>query len=161
MRTIKILSLLLFVGLAFTACKSDDDGGDNPSNAEGSLTAKVNGASFESDPSLTQVQLLNNGTVLAITGPKAQETIQFNVNAYSGVGTYDVSPTTIASYGIVRDPNDPVGSAETYVAVTDGELNISQDSGTNIQGTFSFVGVNPMDPSDTVNITDGAFNIDY
>jgi len=161
MKTLKNAILLFMIGLAVVSCKKDDDGGDNPSNGEGSLTAKVDGATFESDPSLTQVQLLNNGNVLAITGPKAQETIQFNVNAYAGVGTYDVSPTTIASYGIVTDPSDPVGSAIAYVAISDGELNISEDTGSNIKGTFSFVGINATDPSDTKTITEGAFNIDY
>ena len=161
MKTLKILSLFLLASMVLVSCKKDDDGGDDPQAASGTLMASVDGTSFESDASLTQVQVLNNGSVLAITGPKAQETIQFNVNAYSGVGTYDVSPTTIASYGIVTDPSDPVGSVITYVAVTDGELRISEDTGSNIQGTFSFVGVNPLDTSDTVTVRNGSFNIDY
>ncbi|MDT0556126.1 DUF6252 family protein [Patiriisocius hiemis] len=161
MKTIKKLTFLFFISLAIIACKSDDDGGDNPSNGEGSLTATVDGNSFESDPSLTQIQILNNGNVVAITGPKAQETIQFNINGYSGVGTYNMSPSNVASYGIVTDPNDPQGSAVAYVSISDGELNISEDTGSNMKGTFSFVGTNAEDPSDTVTVTNGAFNIDY
>ena len=154
---------LVCLAMVFASCSSDDDndGGGGGGTADGTLTAKVDGADFVSDSSLTQIQKLNGGDVIAITGPKAQETIQFNVNAYSGAGTYNVSFTTIASYGIVTDPSDPVGSAITYVAISDGQLVITEDTGSNMKGTFSFVGVNAVDPTDTVNVTNGSFDINY
>lgn len=157
------LSLVCFA-MVFVSCSSDDDnnddGGGGGGASSGSLTASVDGASFESDTALTQIQVLNGGSVVAITGPKAQETIQFNLSAYTGVGIYNISPATIASYGIVRDPSDPVGSVETFVAISTGELNITEDTGSNMKGTFSFVGTNPLNQS-TVNVTNGAFNISY
>ena len=166
MKTLKNTFRILFLTLAivFTSCSSDDDNaaaGGGGGTSSGNLTATVDGASFESDPTLTQIQVLSSGSVVAITGPKAQETIQFNVNAYSGVGTYSVSPATIASYGIVTDPNDPVGSVITYIAITNGELNVTEDTGSNMKGTFSFVGTNPLDPTDSVTVTNGTFDISY
>ncbi|MBV1922547.1 MAG: hypothetical protein KUG68_00810 [Flavobacteriaceae bacterium] len=167
MKTLRKTIYLSIVCLAmvFASCSSDDDNNDDDGGgggaSAGTLTASVDGAAFESDPAFTQIQVLNGGTVVAITGPKAQETIQFNVNAYTGVGAYSVSPSTIASYGIVTDPSDPIGSVITYVAITTGELNVTEDTGSNMKGTFSFVGVNPLDPSDSVNVTNGAFNISY
>jgi len=170
MKTLKktIYLVLMCVAVSFTACNKDDDSSndDDDNNGGGGsgsglLTAMVDGANFESDSEFTQIQVLNGGSVMAITGPKAQETIQFNVNSYSGAGTYTVSPTTIASYAIVTDPNDPVGSVLTYIAISNGELIITEDTGSNMKGTFSFVGVNPLDQSDSVNVTNGSFDISY
>ncbi len=168
MKTLRKTIYLSFVCLAmvFASCSSDDDNNDgdggnggNGGNgtSTGTLTATVDGASFTSDPAFTQIQILNG--VLAITGPKAQETIQFNVTSFDGTGTYAVSPTTVASYGITNDPNDPINSTVVYIAISDGQLEITEDTGSNMKGTFSFVGVNVEDPSDTVNVTNGAFDI--
>lgn len=170
MKTLRKTIYLSFVCLAmvFASCSSDDDNNDdnggnggNGGNgtSTGTLTATVDGASYSSDPAFTQIQIING--VLAITGPKAQETIQFNVTSFDGTGTYAVSPTTVASYGITTDPNDPINSTTTYVGISTGELVITEDTGSNMKGTFSFVGVNPLNPGDTVNVTNGAFDISY
>lgn len=168
MKTLKQISILFFMALAFTACSSDDDnnteaggGGAGGGSGSGNLTAVVDGQAFESESDLTQIQLLNGGSVLAITGPKAQETIQLNINAYNGVGTYRLMAPNVGSYGIVLDPNDPINSATTYIAIDNGELVVTEDTGSNMKGTFFFTGINPLDPSDSKVIENGSFNISY
>ena len=84
---------MLVVALSFTACKSDDDGGTSAS-ANGELTAKVDGQSYESMREATTAEESNAGGVstIAITGGSADsENIQFIIIGFDGEGTYQLN----------------------------------------------------------------------
>ena len=170
MKTIKktMYLVMLFAAVLVTSCNKDDDnnnddggGGGGGGNSQGTLTATVDGDSYTSQTDLTQIQILGDGSVLAITGPRPQETIQFNINGYNGVATYNLSASNIGTYAITLDPNDPANSTKTYIAIDNGKLIVTEDTGSNMKGTFFFTGTNPLDPSDTKVINNGEFNISY
>lgn len=169
MKTIKktMYVIMLFAAVFVSSCNSDDDnnnddgGGGGGGNSQGTLTATVGGESYTSQTDLTQVQFLSDGTVMAIAGPRAQETIQFNINGYDGARTYNLSASNIGTYAKTLDPNDPVNTTTTYISISNGELVVIEDTGSNIRGTFFFTGTNILNPSETKVVQNGEFNISY
>lgn len=157
---------MLVVALSFTACKSDDDGGTSAS-ANGELTAKVDGQSYESMREATTAEESNAGGVstIAITGGSADsENIQFIIIGFDGEGTYQLNNINLGTYTYLADPGDYM-SAVLFSTVTDGssngEINISSYTpGENVQGTFNFTGYNNQDISDTRVVSEGSFNVD-
>lgn len=169
MRTLKILSLILFVGLAFTACKSDDDGGDGGSADVGTMTATVAGNSFSGNIVAIANQISAGGnTSVTLQGSDDQgRAIIIIINAFDGTGTYEISvDNTIAitaSY-TEADVSNPVNSQSWQAPYAgggvSGEVNVSEVTDTTIKGTFNFTGKNASDDS-TKNITNGQFNLAF
>ncbi|RDK89234.1 DUF6252 family protein [Marinirhabdus gelatinilytica] len=167
MKTLKKLTFLLFVSLAVMACnKSDDDGGDDPQGGVGSFTAQVDGSSFTGITGTVVAQLSNNGTALAVSGgTNDSENLQIILTAFDGVGTYQLGLTNIGSYAFLPDPSNPDPSTVvTYTTVngtsSNGEINISSFDGDTVAGTFSFTAFNPQNTSESVEVTNGEFNIE-
>jgi hypothetical protein len=168
MKTLKILSLFLFASLVLTSCKKDDDGGDDPQVAAGTMTAKVDGANFESLEGTVVAQESNSGgvRVMAISaGTVDSENIQMIIQNFDGVGTYELNLANIGTYSYLPDPNNPDPSTVVvYMAVngttSGGEVNISSYTADRVKGTFSFTGYNIQDTSDTVSVTNGSFDME-
>jgi hypothetical protein len=168
MKTLKILSLFLFASLLLASCKKDDDGGDDPQAAAGTMTAKINGANFQSLEGTAMAQESNSGgvRVLAVSaGTVNSENLQVIITNFDGEGTYNINFTNIGTYSYLPDPSNP--DPNTVVIFTSvngtssvGEINISSYSETNVQGTLSFTGYNMNDPADTVSITEGSFDLE-
>jgi hypothetical protein len=171
MKTIKntLYLAVICLTLVFTGCSSNDDdggaadGGTAAGGGAGNLTATVAGQSYDSDSDFTNIQIItqNGITVLAIMGARSAETIQFNIVGYSDAGTYDLGLVNIGTYAKTLDINDPVNSTVTYISNMGGELVITEDTGSNMKGTFFFTATNIMDPSDSKTIESGTFNIPY
>ncbi len=166
MKIFKQVLLALFVSLAVTACKKDDEGGDDPQGGEGTLTAKIDGQSFSADIAV-QAQISDAGQtdVLAISGGTSQsENLQMIIQGFDGVGTYDLNFTNIGTYSYLPDPNNPdPNTVKIYISIngtqSTGEVNVSSFDGDNIKGTFSFTGYDVNNQSDSVTVTDGQFNL--
>ncbi|MEZ4858552.1 MAG: hypothetical protein R2781_07050 [Flavobacteriaceae bacterium] len=167
MKTLKILSFFLFASLVLTSCKKDDDGGGDPQAASGTMTAKVNGANFESLEGTVAAQESNSNGVRAIgisAGTVNSENLQMIIQNFDGVGTYELNIFNIGTYSYLPDPNNPDPSTVVvYMAVngttSGGEVNISSYSSDRVKGTFSFTGYNIEDNTDTVQVTNGSFDI--
>ena len=167
MRTLKQFMLLMVTVtvVAFTGCKSDDDGGESGGAANGTIEAKIDGASFTS-LNLTSIATLANGNLIIQGNDADGKSIVMTIFSYAGEGTYEFTGAdplilNIAAY-VEADINNPMNS-QTWSAPFDttmaGSVSISSETGDNIQGTFEFTGQNPNDNSQKV-ISEGSFNLD-
>lgn len=171
MKTLKILSLILFVSVSVMSCKKDDDGGDSADNnaASGTITAKVDGANFTSNTSFTVATRITAGgqTTLTLQGSNnGGKGIVMIINGFEGAGSYDIgggSNVFVTGSYVEANASNPSAS-QTWMAPFDqtvaGEINISEVNDTKVLGTFNFTGKNSNNNS-TKNITDGNFNINF
>ena len=167
MKNFKNVLILLMIGLTMIACKKDDEGGDDPMGGTGSFTAKVDGANYTGlDGTVAaQIQQAGPNDLLAISGGSANaENIQFIIQNFSGEGTYQLDFISIGTYTILPDTGNP-SSVLIYTTSAPGgeaagEANISSFDGDTVKGTFSFTGYKSDDQSQTVSVTEGAFNIE-
>ncbi|MBR9914670.1 MAG: hypothetical protein GYB32_07565 [Algicola sp.] len=156
--------------MSITSCSSDDDGG-GPGNApSGVLVAKVDGASYQSMEISSSATIANNGNNLIIIATNSDgKAFSFTIWGYEGVGTYtiggDINIANVASYTETDvDLNNPQNSTtEIWQAPFDdtvaGELNVSEETETNLKGTFSFTCKNVNGDQSIKNITDGSFDL--
>lgn len=164
-----ILVLLAVMAVSFTSCKKDDDGGGGGDAASGTVSAKVAGSSYNSDPALTSANLINAGgtsSIMITANTMNGRNITLTINSgYDGVGTYNIGGGANvfgnASYTEV-DVANPM-DAQTWVAPYDesvaGEIKVSEVSATNIKGTFNFKGKNAN--GTFKEITEGSFNVNF
>lgn len=164
-----ILVLLAVLAVSFTSCKKDDDGGDDPQGGTGTFSAKVDGSNFSGMQGTVMAQLTNNGNgqVLAVTGGTMEsENLQMIIQNFDGEGTYNLNFLNIGTYSYLPDPSNPdPNTIVLYTTVGDGlsdngTISISSFDGNTVKGTFSFTGYNIDDESDTVDVTEGQFNVE-
>jgi hypothetical protein len=168
MKTLKFFSLLIFVSLSVLSCKKDDEGGDEGTAGAGMMTAKVNGADFQSLEGTATAQESNSGGVRVIAvsaGTIDSENLQIIIQNFDGIGTYDLSLINIGTYSYLPDPTNPdPNTVVVYTTVngtsSNGEINITSYSESNVKGTFSFTGYNVDDNTDTVSVTNGSFDLE-
>lgn len=148
-------NVLLFVCLlAFVSC-SDATDEDLGISGEGTFTAKVDGVVFTSLKATVGASVTNQ--VVAVQGSKSNgEYIRFNILNYAGIGTYTtgdaVSNTNSIQYGTVT----PISTWISTFNLGTGTIEITEDTSTNISGTFSFTGV--QDGFANKIVTEGTFN---
>lgn len=167
MRNIKNFMLLLMTIslVTLSGCSSDyNDGGG--SAAQGTITAKIDGASFTSIDIASMASLVAASNTLSLQGNDANgNSIIMFINGYNDTGTYNFDgnsiPLNIAIY-LEIDINNPT-NVETwtapYQAALNGSVTITQESDDNIQVMFEFTGQNANDMS-TKAITNGSFSLD-
>jgi hypothetical protein len=164
-----ILVLMAVLAVSLTSCKKDDDGGDDPQGGTGTFSAKVDGNGFTGMQGTVVAQLTNSGStqVLAVSGGTAQsENLQMIIQNFDGEGTYDLNFMNLGTYSYLPDPGNP--DPNTVVIYTtlgtgqgnNGTLSVSSFDGNTIKGTFKFTGFNLDNSSDTVDVTEGQFNIE-
>jgi len=171
MKTIKhsIYTGLIALSLVFAGCSSDDDGGDGGNAAPGTMSAKVNGANFNSGAQFTSANQVNAGgsTTLTILGSDMSgKAINLIINGFDGTGTYEIGSgvggiAITASYietNIQNPANSQTWQAPYEGSGVAGEINFSE-AGDTVVGTFSFTAKNSNDNS-TKEITQGAFNVE-
>ena len=168
MKTLKILSLFLLASMVLVSCKKDDDGGDEPQAAAGTMTAKVDGANFQSLEGTAMAQETNNSgvRVLAVSaGTVDSENLQVIIQNFEGEATYDINFLNVGTYSYLPDPSNPDPSTVVIYSSVNGtnsagEISISSYSESNVKGTLSFTGYNLNDASDTVSVTEGSFDLE-
>ena len=163
-------AMFMFLFIGTTSCSDDDDGGLGGIAASGTVTAKVDGANFQSNEMLSTANKVTQGPadVMTLQGTdNSGKGFQFTINGYDGEGTYTFGGASlgfIVGNWIEANASDPLNS-QTWTATYDnddvrGEINISSDSGDNITGTFEFTCKNPNDGS-VKTVTEGSFDLDY
>ncbi|RSK39078.1 DUF6252 family protein [Mangrovimonas spongiae] len=170
MRILKNVMLLLTVVtfVTFTACSSDDDGGDPGSvgAASGTISAKIDGSNFTSLEMTSFANKASGGgqTTLVLQGNTQDQAINMTINGYEGEGTYELSDSNvfiIASYiepDISNPANTQTWSAPYQDSGVAGEIKISEETDSKVKGTFSFTAKNSNDGSTKV-ISEGSFNL--
>ncbi|WP_369997710.1 DUF6252 family protein [Winogradskyella sp.] len=172
MRTLKNFMLLIMTVslVTLTSCKSDDDGGGGGNAPSGTLTAKVDGANFQSLDISSSATVANNGQNLIIIASSTDaNAFAITIVGYSGPGTYPLGGGAnifnVASYTETDvDLSNPQNSTTEiwqapYNDTQVGEINISEETDTKVIGTFNFTGKNVNGDQSEKTITDGSFNL--
>ena len=147
--------LLLFVCTTILLSCSTNDVVDELLGGEGSLTAKVSGSNFESLKST--VSAIDTNGILAIQGSNATgEYIRINLMNYKGVGTYKTGDAISNVNSIAYGTLTPLASWMSTFDIGNGTIEITEDTDSNIKGTFSFLGYNGK--TDSKEVTEGKFN---
>jgi len=170
MKTFKktILVLLAVVAVSITSCSKSDDGGEDPQGGTGTFSAKVDGATFTPIQETIVAQMSGSGaaqTLAVSAGTMNSENLQMIIVGYDGVGTYDLNMTNIGTYSYLPNPSNPDPSTVVIYSTingqtSNGQLKVSSVDGNVVKGTFSFTGYNMSNPSESVSVTDGQFNIE-
>lgn len=175
MRKLKqtVLVLTTISLIIFSSCSKSDDGGDGGNAASGILTAKVDGASYQSMKISSSATIANVGAVknlVIIASNSDGNAFAMTVFGYTGAGTYEftganLSVTNSASYTEtdVNLSNPQASTTEIWQAPYDatlaGSISISEETDTKVIGTFSFKCKNVLGSNSIKNITEGEFNL--
>ena len=169
-----MLLMMTFSLITLTSCSSDDDGGAPGGAPAGVLVAKVDGVTFQSleiSSSATVVNAGPAGTNLIVIATNSDgNAFAFTIIGYTGEGTYELGGDVLilhtASYTETDvDLNNPLNSTtEIWQAPYDdtmvGEINISQETDTNVVGTFQFTAKNVNGDQSVKTITEGSFDLE-
>lgn len=168
MRKLKLIMLFVMAGslLTITSCSSDDGGGNDGVAGSGTITAKIEGVAFTSLEITSFAQLTSGGgqTTLVIQGNTTSQGINIIVNGYDGVGTYKFTDSNVFVSATYIEPNisnpteSKIWSAPFQDSGNVGEIKISEETDTDIKGTFNFTAKNSKDDT-TKSITEGSFNL--
>jgi hypothetical protein len=156
MKNLKISLIAIFACLFVTSCSSSDDLGLGGSGGK-SLSVKIDGSSFNASE-LTTSAIVTNG-ILTIQGGKTNgETLRVTIMNYTGAGTYKTGDNISNVNSMNYITLSPVATWSSAFDIGSGTLVVSSDSGSKVEGTFNFVGVNG---SSSKNFTEGKFSIEY
>lgn len=169
----KILLILSVVSLVtLTSCSKDDNGGDGGNAASGTLTAKVDGISYQSMEISSSATLATAGSVknlVIIASNSDGNAFAITIFGYTGEGTYEITGANVggvtASYTEtdVNLSNPTASTTEVWQAPYDnssvGSISISEESDTNVKGSFSFKCKNVNGDSSIKNVLEGSFNL--
>ena len=175
MKTFKKLMVLTMAlsFVLFTSCSKSDDEGGNGTASSGTLTAKVNGTAYQSMEISSSATVASAGpgeNLIIIASNSDGNAFAITIFGYTGEGTYDITGANIgvtnaASYSEtnVNLSNPQASTTEIWQAPYDatkvGALTVSEETGSNIKGTFNFNCKNVLGDNSIKNITDGAFNL--
>ncbi|MCE7054164.1 DUF6252 family protein [Algoriphagus sp. AGSA1] len=152
--------------LAGSSCSNDDE--RDPGNADsGTIKAKVDGATFTSNPQFSAANRISVGSTTTVTlqgNDSSGKGIVIVLNGVTGPGIYQIGGganiSISASYIEVNTSNPQ--ATQTWQAPFDssvaGEVTIDEFTETKITGSFEFTCKNSGNNS-TKQITEGAFNL--
>ena len=160
--TVLVLSLFL------ASCSSDSEGDSTNTAGEGTMTAKVEGATLTTNSLATQATLTGGGgfQMLNISGTDlGGDGYTITISGYTGTGTYQASGEneSIAACSYIDfDMNNPQNTNNVWTApyddaATNGSVVITEQTATKVKGTFSFKGMN--NAGTFKNITNGSFDV--
>ncbi|WP_111709868.1 DUF6252 family protein [Lutibacter citreus] len=175
MKTFKkfmVLTMTLSLVLFSSCSKSDDEGGSG-SAASGTLTAKVDGKSYKSMKISSSATVANAGpgdNLIIIASNSDGNAFAITIFGYTGTGTYDITGanigvTNVASYSETNvNLSNPTASTTEiwqapYEATKIGSFSVSEETDSNIKGTFNFKCKNVLGDNSIKNITEGSFNL--
>lgn len=166
-----MLFLMTFSLVTITSCSSDDDGGSGGNAPSGTLVAKVDGVNYQSMQISSSATVANNGQSLILIATNSDgNAFSINILGYDGIGTYnfDGAVTTgvnVASYSETNvNLSNPQNSTTElwqapYENLSVGSISISEESETNIKGTFEFTCKNLNGDQSVKTISEGSFDL--
>ncbi len=174
MRNLKQIMLFVMVGslLTFNSCSSSDDGGDGGNAPGGTLVAKVNGTTYQSLEISSQATVANNGNNLIIIATNSDgNAFMMSVFGYEGAGkTYEFDGSSLGVFNTASYSETEVNLSNPAASTTEiwqapfadavaGSVSISEETDTNIKGTFSFECKNVNGDGSVKTISEGSFNL--
>ncbi|TVZ56028.1 hypothetical protein OD91_1307 [Lutibacter sp. Hel_I_33_5] len=159
MKSLKKLTLLLFVTCLISSCSKNDDDSNSNNSGDDFFTAKVDGTSWEAftgPPDTVAWNEAHAGLVVLQGSNSNGHAITMNIMNYNGVGTYNFASAGFAQFVIAPTQSNSGIWISNAGSGTSGSVEITAVNGDVIEGTVSFVGVNPQDKSRKA-ITEGKF----
>ncbi len=163
----KLLTIAFFVVFSFSSCGNDDDDATG-SVGEGTMTAKIDGASFSNSNSAGQATIasLPTGDNLIIQGSNSDgKSIQLIVGNYTGTGTYEINSSGLnvntgiyTETDIANPTNTQIWQAPYPSSSSIGTIKITEETAAAVKGEFSFKAENARDTT-VKDITEGLFNL--
>lgn len=158
MKIFKFAFFSLMLATSLLSCKKDSN--NNSATGNGTMTAKVDGASFTAGLAVTATITATTPKVCAFAGTGSDGQININLGNYTGPGTYSIgssSPTNAAIYTLTASP---FTAYSANMVLGSGTVTITSDTGGYLEGTFSFSASNNSGGTMvTKNVTDGSFRI--
>ncbi len=160
MKTIKSVSVFLFVSaLMLTSCSSDDSsGGGTPAGLH--LKAKIDGQNYSNSEHFDPMAIINSGILMIQSSDNSGNSIQIQVTNYNGEGTYNSGSNNLLNgYINYMKAGATIGQYTTYTSVRGtGQVIITKVTDTEITGTFTATAKENVDGSTaSVVITEGSF----
>lgn len=169
---LKLSIVLVTVGLIGFSC---DTVSSNISASSGTVKAKVDGSNWEGTGGTGVKQTINTGsgsvTTVTVVASKILDTSSgenetMEVTIYSEVGADNISET---SYDVAEDEipgaqfsfTTYVDGVRTSYFATSGTVTVKSVSDDNVKGEFEGTVVNVEDESDTKEVKNGAFNVNF
>lgn len=157
MKKTRTTLLALFVAVSLFSCSK---GGDDAITGGGSMTAKVDGSSYNAT---LAVQATLSGTsprVLSVAGTGSAGQINITLSNYTGPATYTLGSGVFDNIATFTITSSPFTSYSASGVLGSGTVKITSDGGGYVEGTFSFSGKNNSGPTIlTKDVTDGSFKI--
>jgi hypothetical protein len=150
---------LLALSVALTMGSCEEEVPDIPGlPASGTLTAKVDGSDFDAN---VAAQASGGGGVLSIMGSNmVGRAINITLSSYTGPGTYAFGGLANTSSALWQETLTSEGGFSTFGGPAGiGEIVITSDDGTTVEGTFFFTGRNST--GDTRSVTEGTFTVPW
>ncbi len=152
MKSMKKIIGIFMLAAALFSCKKDKNNNNNTGN--GSMTAKVAGASFNAD---LAVQATLSNSVLSFAGTGSNGQINITIPSYDGPGTFTIGGGSFTT-AIYATTSTPIESYSASVVLGSGSVTVTSDDGGYVKGTFNFTGYSSGGAASKA-ITDGSFNI--
>ncbi len=143
----------LIVISAAMGCKKS--GGDTKVT-DGSMSAKINGEAWTAG---LAIQAVKAGTVFELAGTGNGWQINFHVIGYSGAKTYALGGAATNMTNVTTTNTGTLEGYSSAMGLGSGQLVISKDDGSTIEGTFSYTAKTTA--GKTVTVAEGKFKAKY
>ena len=158
---------IVAIALVLSSCSNDDDDNNNggPSgNAGGYVSAKVDGAQFDSMEimGISTVSALRtgtgDGTLISVTGSSdSSHSINIAMLGITSTGTYSVNPDSDGTTLAYVDSGTQTSYDTSNCSGATGTIVVTELTEDVVQGTFSFTGKVDEDCSQSKSVTEGSF----
>ncbi len=167
MKSLKVFGKIGVIAMALAlsvACSDDDNGGGGSTGTGGFVKAKVDGVQFNN------LSIQGVSTVVATTtGAGAQRLIMISGSdaETNNMGIIMYGIDAVGEYTLDSDDDGSVlawipANSESYDTSSDcagasGTLKVTKLTNERVEGTFSFIGKDDVNCSESKSITDGSF----
>jgi hypothetical protein len=157
----KKLNILLFIAVSYL-CSSCLGGLLSPAKlGGGSMTCSINGSSWKASEA-TGINILGSVSVSGTSGSGKNTSsvlLAFDkANAKKGT-TIDLSEINFNVGSSITSYTTTINDVNLTYGVTEGTINITAASGSKIEGTFSFTGVDFTGKNKDVKVENGKFSV--
>jgi len=151
----KIFAMLAMSSLAFFGCSSDDTT-PTPTPASGTMTAVIDGNSWNAALAVQAVK--TSGTFQVSGSDNSAKQMNVTIMNYTGPSTYALGGSATSGNGNLGRWTAGLNSNQTYstmVGQGEGTCTITSETGGVVEGTYSFTAKNTDGVQ--VSVTEGKF----
>ncbi len=158
---------ILIAGVMSPGCKEDSPSEPTPTGPTGSFSFNSDSGNFSSSgtyslsaTSGSGAGWLNSNTIAAYSISSATNlSVVVMMFSNTAVGTYQFPAQVSLAWSLNVNPTDTASVRARACTATGGSATITTNAGGIAQGSFSGTGAFARNPSQTMNITNGAFDI--